>query len=173
MRALANLIANSQGENLPPDVIEDGVKTYFSCFHAQPYTLLCQSSIGASHSIHSVVLNPMLALAIRCSSHSYWKDPLLVRKWIHNLTEKSWQELLLMYGEGNTSLKYLQGLCLLAQVDFSGKELNLLQIIFSMLTPYFPRWTGTPSAYPTVPRYQDRAILRVSDRAWARRSGTR
>jgi hypothetical protein len=120
MRNVSLSIERNKGDALPLDVIEDGVKTYFTCFHAQPYTLLCQKSFPVPNAIHPVILNPMMALAIRCSSHVYWKDPLLVRKWIQTLTEKSWQELLLMYGEGNTGLKYLQGLCLLAQVDFSG-----------------------------------------------------
>lgn len=108
-------------ETLPLDVIEDAVKTYFSCFHAQPYSLLCQNLFQDANRINPVILKPMLALAIRCSNHIYWKNPKVVRNWIHNLVEESWQELISMYAAGNTDLTYLQGLCLQAQVDFSGK----------------------------------------------------
>jgi hypothetical protein len=67
-----------------------------------------------------VVLNPMLALSIRCSSHPFWKDQPRLTKCINDLTEKSWRDLLHMYGEGDVGLHYLQGVCLLAQVDFAG-----------------------------------------------------
>lgn len=43
-----------------------------------------------------------------------------MKDWIRVLTERSWHDLLQRYGEGDTSLAYLQGLCLLAQVDFAG-----------------------------------------------------
>ncbi|KAE8453273.1 hypothetical protein EG329_011340 [Mollisiaceae sp. DMI_Dod_QoI] len=61
----------------------------------------------------------MLALAIRCSSHPYWADREKSKRWMQSLTKKSWHDLLHMYGEGHTGLHYLQGLCLLAQVDFA------------------------------------------------------
>lgn len=62
----------------------------------------------------------MLALSIRCSSHEFWATQKKVNDWIRALTERSWHDLLNRYGEGDTSLEYLQGLCLLAQVDFAG-----------------------------------------------------
>ncbi len=119
-------------ETLPEDVIEDGVQTYFKSFHAQPYSLMCRkSSLGAIHEIHSAVVNPMLALSIRCSSHPFWTDRPKVQSWMNILTEKSWRDLLYLYGEGDTSLQYLQGLCLLAQVDFAGTSfLHLVYMKF-------------------------------------------
>lgn len=104
--------------------------TYFKCFHGQPYSLLCQKSlIGAHQSLSPVVLEPMLALTIRCSSHPFWADREKSKFWIDSLTEKSWRDLLQMYGEGHTGLQYLQALCLLAQVDFAGKSwtINMIQ----------------------------------------------
>ncbi|CZR52279.1 uncharacterized protein PAC_02156 [Phialocephala subalpina] len=110
----------SGAETLPPAVVEDGVMTYFKCFHGQPYSLLCQKSlIGAHRPLNPIVLDPMLALSIRCSSHPFWADREKSKSWIRSLTVKSWQDLLQMYGEGHTGLHYLQGLCLLAQVDFA------------------------------------------------------
>ncbi|PVH75482.1 hypothetical protein DL98DRAFT_593093 [Cadophora sp. DSE1049] len=107
-------------EGLPSDVVEDGIVAYFTCFHAQPYNLMYQkSSLGPDCSLDPVVLNPMLALSIRCSSHKFWTDQRKVNDWIRALTERSWHDLLQRYGEGDTSLEYLQGLCLLAQVDFA------------------------------------------------------
>ncbi|CZT46060.1 uncharacterized protein RSE6_06438 [Rhynchosporium secalis] len=107
-------------EALPSDVVEDGIISYFTCFHAQPYNLLCQNfSLGPNRSLGPLVLNPMLALSIRCSTHQYWADERNLHEWNRALTEKAWQDLLHRYGEGDTSLEYLQGLCLLAQVDFA------------------------------------------------------
>ncbi len=118
-----NFRSLSSAEKLPPDVVEDGIMTYFKCFHGQPYSLLCQKSlIGAHQPLSPVVLDPMLALAIRCSSHPYWADREKSKRWMQSLTKKSWHDLLHMYGEGHTGLHYLQGLCLLAQVDFAGKS---------------------------------------------------
>ncbi|KAI6711761.1 C6 transcription factor [Diplocarpon mali] len=112
-------------EGLASDVVDDGIKTYFMCFHAQPYNLMCQqASLRLSHTLHPVVLNPMLALSIRCSSHPFWSDRSKLNNWIGALTEKSWKELVNLYSEGDTSLPYLQGLCLLAQVDFAGYLTN-------------------------------------------------
>lgn len=118
-RAYSNRQLGSDG--LPTDVVEDGIIAYFTCFHAQPYNLLCQdSSLGPNCSLDPVVLNPMLALSIRCSSHKFWTTEEKINDWICALTERSWHDLLQRYGEGDTSLAYLQGLCLLAQVDFAG-----------------------------------------------------
>lgn len=109
------------GLGLPLDVIKDGVKTYFAYFHAQPYSLLCPNLFKVTEHISPVILNPMLALAIRCSNHAFWEDPKVVRTWIQNLAEESWKELTQIYGAGNTGLTYLQALCLQAQVDFGSK----------------------------------------------------
>ncbi|KAL2069981.1 hypothetical protein VTL71DRAFT_14661 [Oculimacula yallundae] len=107
-------------EGLPSDVVEDGITTYFTSFHAQPYNLLCQkSSLGPNRKLDPLVLNPMLALSIRCSSHKYWTTQATLSEWIRALAEKSWRDLTHLYAEGNTSLGYLQALCLLAQVDFA------------------------------------------------------
>ncbi|KAG4434835.1 hypothetical protein IFR05_009674 [Cadophora sp. M221] len=107
-------------EDLPSDVVEDGIVAYFTCFHAQPYNLMCQnSSLGPNCSLDPLVLNPMLALSFRCSSHNFWADQQKTNDWIRALTEISWRDLMHRYGEGDTSLEYLQGLCLLAQVDFA------------------------------------------------------
>jgi hypothetical protein len=62
----------------------------------------------------------MLALSIRCSSHPFWVDLFKPRSWMQALTERAWKDLLQLYGDGDTGLQYLQGLCLLAQVDFAG-----------------------------------------------------
>ncbi|KAK0103520.1 hypothetical protein ONS95_005541 [Cadophora gregata] len=107
-------------EGLPADVIEDGIIAYFTCFHSQPYNLLCRAaSLRPNSSLDPVVLNPMLALSIRCSSHEFWEDQSKINDWIRALSDWSWYNLLQRYGEGDTSLEYLQGLCLLAQVDFA------------------------------------------------------
>ncbi|TVY28676.1 hypothetical protein LHYA1_G002410 [Lachnellula hyalina] len=93
---------------------------YFEHFHAQPYALLCQATTTrATASISPVVLNPMLALSIRCSSHPFWTDPSKLNSWLQYLTDRAWKDLLQLYGDGDTGLQYLQGLCLLAQVDFA------------------------------------------------------
>ncbi|TVY91264.1 hypothetical protein LAWI1_G004693 [Lachnellula willkommii] len=105
---------------LPPDVIEDGIYMYLEHFHAQPYALLCQANTAmTAASISPVVLNPMLALSIRCSSHPFWTDTPKRRSWLQHLTDRAWKDLLQLYGDGDTGLEYLQGLCLLAQVDFA------------------------------------------------------
>lgn len=115
----------SGAETLPPAVVQDGIMTYFKCFHGQPYSLLCQKSlIGAHQPLSPIVLDPMLALSIRCSTHPFWVDREKSKSWIQSLTGKSWNDLLHMYGEGHTGLHYLQGLCLLAQVDFAGKLMS-------------------------------------------------
>ncbi|EKD18948.1 hypothetical protein MBM_03190 [Drepanopeziza brunnea f. sp. 'multigermtubi' MB_m1] len=111
---------NSAIEGLPPDVVEDGVKTYFMAFHAQPYNLMCQrESLRPGHVIDPVVLDSMLALSIRCSSHPFWSDQSKLNDCIRALTDDSWKKLVNLYSRGDTSLPYLQGLCLLAQVDFA------------------------------------------------------
>ncbi|KAI9054442.1 hypothetical protein LZ554_001604 [Drepanopeziza brunnea f. sp. 'monogermtubi'] len=111
---------NSAIEGLPPDVVEDGVKTYFMAFHAQPYNLMCQrESLRPGHAIDPVVLDSMLALSIRCSSHPFWSDQSKLNHCIRALTDDSWKKLVNLYSQGDTSLPYLQGLCLLAQVDFA------------------------------------------------------
>ncbi|TVY32428.1 hypothetical protein LOCC1_G008036 [Lachnellula occidentalis] len=104
---------------LPSDVIEDGIDMYFEHFHAQPYALLCHATTTTISSISPVVLNPMLALSIRCSLHPFWTDPSNVTSWLQHLTDRAWKDLLQLYGDGDTGLQYLQGLCLLAQVDFA------------------------------------------------------
>lgn len=102
------------------------------CFHAQPYNLMCQSaSLRTGSNLDPVVLNPMLALSIRCSTHPFWSDQSKVNIWIRTLTEKSWRDLVYSYSEGDTSLSYLQGLCLLAQVDFAGMS-NLNRLRFRL-----------------------------------------
>jgi hypothetical protein len=112
---------------LPHDVVQDAIETYFRAFHGQPYTLLLQSS--SIRSLGVVILNPMLALSIRCSSHPFWSDKAALRNAIISLSERSWHHLTQLYGEGATDLEYLQGLCLLAQVDFAGMYLLPLSMI--------------------------------------------
>ncbi|PBP20744.1 hypothetical protein BUE80_DR008302 [Diplocarpon rosae] len=120
LEELAASMKHAGIEGLPSDVIDDGIRSYFMCFHAQPYNLMCQqASLRPGHTLDPVVLSPMLALSIRCSSHPFWSDQSKLSNWIGTLTEKSWKEMINLYAEGDTSLPYLQGLCLLAQVDFA------------------------------------------------------
>jgi hypothetical protein len=62
----------------------------------------------------------MLALSIRCSQQPFWSNESVLGLATRSLSERSWQHLLQLYGQGATDLEYLQGLCLLAQVDFAG-----------------------------------------------------
>ncbi|PBP16908.1 hypothetical protein BUE80_DR012383 [Diplocarpon rosae] len=120
LEELAASMKHAGVEGLPSDVVDDGIRSYFMCFHAQPYNLMCQqASLQPGHTLDPVALSPMLALSIRCSSHPFWSDQSKLNDWIGALTEKSWKELVNLYAEGDTSLPYLQGLCLLAQVDFA------------------------------------------------------
>jgi hypothetical protein len=103
------------------EVVQDGVETYFNSFHGQPYALFVHPI--DFNSLGTVILNPMMALSIRCSSHPSWSIESNLKSATSALSERSWQHLLRLYGEGTTDLEYLQGLCLLAQVDFAGMEL--------------------------------------------------
>lgn len=107
-------------ESLSQEVVQDGIETYFNSFHGQPYALFVQPV--EVNSLGTVVLNPMLALSIRCSSHLFWCNDSVLQNATRALSERSWQYLLRLYGEGAADLEYLQGLCLLAQVDFAGME---------------------------------------------------
>ena len=100
-------------------MVQDGIETYFKSFHGQPYALLLRSA--GIRSLGVVILNPMLALSIRCSSHPFWSNESVLRSAIDSLSKRSWQHLLQFYDQGATDLEYLQGLCLLAQVDFAGR----------------------------------------------------
>jgi hypothetical protein len=111
-------------ESLSQEVIQDGIEAYFNSFHAQPYALFVQPV--DFNSLGTVVLNPMLALSIRCSLHPFWTSKSVLQSATQALSERSWQQLLRLYGEGATDLEYLQGLCLLAQVDFAGMESSAL-----------------------------------------------
>ena len=64
----------------------------------------------------------MLALSIRCSRQLFWSNKSVLGHATRSLSERSWQHLLQLYSQGATDLEYLQGLCLLAQVDFAGVE---------------------------------------------------
>jgi hypothetical protein len=140
--------------------VEDGVATYFKCFHAQPFSLMCQQdSRTAPDSMSLVVLNSMLSLSIRCSSHPFWADRSTLNRWIDGLTEKSWRELLRMYGESNTNLEYLQGLCLLSQVDFAGSctTTALLSKKANNL-----RWASKQSTCTDITRCENCSIIWIS-----------
>lgn len=106
---------------MPQDIVQDGVETYFNAFHGQPYALFIRTA--DIQPLSPVILNPMLALSIRCSSHPFWSNESILQSTIGSLSERSWQDLLRHYGEGATDLEYLQAICLLAQVDFSGQNL--------------------------------------------------
>ena len=152
--------------SLPADVIEDGINMYFEHFHAQPYKLLCQATtMRTIASISPVVLNPMLALSIRCSSHPFWADQSKLNSWQQALTEKAWKDLLQLYGDGETGLQYLQGLCLLVQVDFAGmsKHSNLLCYLDCVLLFVIDRWTCKTSPFSTLTGHQNRPVLRISN----------
>ncbi|KAG0648866.1 putative transcriptional regulatory [Hyphodiscus hymeniophilus] len=117
-------------DSMSQDVIQDGLETYFNSFHGQPYALFVQpvdySSLG------TVIVNPMLALSIRCSSHHFWSKDSVLRNAIQALSESSWKHLIGLYGEGATDLEYLQGLCLLAQVDFADGRVRRAQTQISL-----------------------------------------
>ena len=105
---------------MPQEVIQDGLETYFNAFHGQPYALFVHpvdlTTLG------TVILKPMLALSIRCSRNPFWSNGSILQSATRSLSERSWQHLLRLYGDGATDLEYLQGLCLLAQVDFAGTQ---------------------------------------------------
>lgn len=105
------------------------------------------------------VLHPMLALSIRCSSHPFWKEQPKLNAWIRALTEKSWQDLLDLYGKEDIGLHYLQGLCLLAQVDFAGKS-DFCAYPLAANTDYH-RWKSAASAYPDSAGHPARAVLGI------------
>ncbi len=111
---------------MPQDVVQDGIEIYFKYFHGQPYALLLRSA--DIRSLGVVILNPMLALTIRCSSHPFWSNESVLQNAVASLSDRSWQHLLQLFGQGATDLEYLQGLCLLAQVDFAGAEFSLTYV---------------------------------------------
>ena len=150
---------------LPSDVIEDGIDMYFEHFHAQPYALLCQATTTrATASISPVVLNPMLALSIRCSSHPFWTDPSKLNSWLQYLTDRAWKDLLQLYGDGDTGLQYLQGLCLLAQVDFAGMcKLYTMNLYIGFSNLSYCRWSCEESPLSTLVRHQNRPVIWIFD----------
>jgi len=107
---------------LPSDVILDGVATYFKCLHNQPYTLFGpRNHKDFRRQCGNEILLPMLALSIRCSKHDYWSNRSKMFQTSYMAAEHTWNILQELYWRSKTSLSYLQGLCLLAQVDFASK----------------------------------------------------
>lgn len=150
---------------LPLDVIEDGIYMYFEHFHAQPYALLCQANTAMmAASISPVVLNPMLALSIRCSSHPFWTDTPNLRSWLQHLTDRAWKDLLQLYGDGDTGLEYLQGLCLLAQVDFAGMyRLSTINLYVDCSNLLYCRWSCEKSPFSTLVGHPNRPVIWIFD----------
>lgn len=107
--------------NLPPNLVSEGVLLYFRNHCNQPcplFNYLSQEPL--SHQYPSIVLNAMLALALRRSSASEGDPSLLSER----LAQRSWDMLADTYRRFDFDESYFQAVCLLAQVDYAEGRSN-------------------------------------------------
>ncbi|KAL6709243.1 hypothetical protein ACN47E_001650 [Coniothyrium glycines] len=112
-------------------MIAEAIRVYFSEFCDQPCPILSQyRSVGMSEiaPLPDIILYPMLALSIHSSQYKFAKDRIDRRGWLESITKHAWTLLSQAYYDADLGDDYLQGLCLLAQVDAGDGRLERAQL---------------------------------------------
>ena len=93
--------------------------TYITCFHDQPYSVFSKNwLLSRACSLPPEIAFPLVALTSRISrpSHESLEDDVPVPMYC---ARKAWDILSSQYRDGQMGLSFLQGTCLMAQVDFA------------------------------------------------------
>ncbi|KAH8691753.1 hypothetical protein GQ44DRAFT_201422 [Phaeosphaeriaceae sp. PMI808] len=109
-----------QDAQLPDAVIAEGIALYFSNFCNQPCPILAYSQSlesGEDDPPPPMILYAMLALSLRSSRHSFFKNKLERTNCTDKLTKLSWGLIAKAYCNFEIDDVYFQALCLQAQVD--------------------------------------------------------
>jgi len=109
---------------LPAEVVFEGYELYFSNYCNQPCPILAHTSateLQNDVALPPIVMLPMLALSLRSSNHSFFRNKAERRDWVGKLAHSAWDLLAKAYCAFDIDDAYFQGLCLLVQVDLGGK----------------------------------------------------
>ncbi|KAH7346096.1 hypothetical protein BKA66DRAFT_602766 [Pyrenochaeta sp. MPI-SDFR-AT-0127] len=121
-----SLIAESNSVTTPnclqlhQAVISEGIALYFSNYCNQPCPILSQFNsfdLSTENPLPAIILYPLLALSLRSSRSTSLGGRQRKRELVETITQHSWNLLTKAYCAFDLDDTYLQGLCLLAQVD--------------------------------------------------------
>lgn len=124
MVAMADHRRNPTDLRLPDTLISEGIALYFSNHCNQPCPVLSQfisMDLHTNNPLPSIILYPLLALSLRSSQSTSLGDRQRKREWLDTIAQHSWNLLTKAYCTFDLDDTYLQGLCLLAQVDAGGE----------------------------------------------------
>lgn len=110
---------------IPADVMEECLETYRQSFSNQPCLLFSDFELQewAPHRRPpDLVLYPMLALVLRTSKHPWLGDDSRKQHIIEGMSQRAWGLLASAYSSFHFEEPYYQGLCILGQADFAGKQ---------------------------------------------------
>ena len=115
--------ASIEPDAIPADIIEECLETYCQAFSNQPCLLFSDIELQEwepRRQLPGLVHYPMLALILRTSKHPWLGDNSRKQGIIDDMSHRAWELLTSTYASFHFDEAYYQGLCIMAQADFTG-----------------------------------------------------